>query len=289
MTKAPDGAILITGASTGIGRAAALRLAKKGYRVLAGVRKETDAESLRHESAGKLSPVILDVTQAESISEVARSITPDDGLFALINNAGHNYMSPFESTDWTKARALLETNLFGLAALTQALLPHLRAAATQNRWARIINVSSIGGLIGVPWEPWYHASKFAVVGLSESLRHEVYAQNIAVSVVCPGGIRTPFIAKSGEEATRALDTLTTEHRTLYGKGLQRLDRLVDAVARSGSDPDLVARAMEALLRARRPPFLKIVGADAISMLALRTVLPRAAFLDLLRLIFTAAP
>ena len=288
MSKNGKRAILITGASSGIGRAAALAFDGAGYRVFAGVRRETDGQALRQHASARLQPLILDVHVTEHIVAARTLLDREGSLFALINNAGHNYVAPFEATDWNKARALMETNLFGLATLTQAMIPLLRANASRKRATHIVNVSSIGGLIGIPWEPWYHASKFALIGLSESLRHELRRQHIAVSVVCPGGIKTPFIAKSREEADSAARALNAEHQALYGPSMQRLSSLTQAVAGAGSDPETVARVMKRILTTNRPRFLNLVGGDAATMLTLKRWLPAPAFHALMRGVFTDA-
>ncbi|MDX2233854.1 MAG: SDR family NAD(P)-dependent oxidoreductase [Hyphomonadaceae bacterium] len=286
MTENGKGSILITGASSGIGRAAALAFDRAGYRVFAGVRRETDGQALRQIASARLHPLMLDVHVTEHIVAAKALLDREGSLFALINNAGHNYVAPFEATDRGKARALMETNLFGLAALTQTMIPLLRANASRKRATHIVNVSSIGGLIGIPWEPWYHTSKFAVIGLSESLRHELRRQHIVVSVVCPGGIKTPFIAKSGAEADSATHALEDEHRALYGPGMRRLSSLTRAVARAGSDPDSVARVIKRVLTTNRPRFLNVVGGDAATMLSLKRWLPAHVFHALIRGVFT---
>jgi NAD(P)-dependent dehydrogenase (short-subunit alcohol dehydrogenase family) len=208
------------------------------------------------------------------------------GLYALINNAGFNYSAPFEVTDPAKARALMETNLFGAAFLTQACLPLLRKSVRPGqRRARIINVGSIGSLVGIPWEPWYHASKFALKGLSESLYHEVRAQGIAVTILCPGGIRTPFIAKSEAENAQVLANLTSEQARLYGKGLARIGGMVSSVEQAGSTPEHVAEVVASLLRTSRPPFRKFAGPDARIIATLQGLLPQGLFLWLIGSIF----
>lgn len=288
MARRPQKTVLITGTSSGIGRATALALAEEGYRVYAGVRRELDAKALAS-LHNAISPLILDVTKLDDIAAARAAIEAGGGaagLYALINNAGHNYTAPFEATDMAKARALMDTNFFGLCALTQALLPALRQGAiSYRRRTKIVNVGSIGSLIGVPWEPYCHASKFALIGISESLRHEVMKQRISVSVVCPGGIKTPFIAKSGAESADVADRLSPAHKHLYAKGLSRFERLVRAVDTNGSPPEAVAKTILGLLAAAHPPFRKIVGTDAWTMASLRWVLPRPMFHTLIRSIF----
>jgi NAD(P)-dependent dehydrogenase (short-subunit alcohol dehydrogenase family) len=276
--------MIVTGASSGIGRQTALHLASLGWHVLAGVRKAEDGQTLGAEDpTGCVQPVQLDVTKHEDLVALEATVAKAElEICGLINNAGHNYMTPFECSQPERLRAMMEVNLFGLAALTQALLPHLRASAKVHGRAHIINIGSIGSLVGVPWEPWYHASKFALLGLSESLQNETYNQGIRVCVVCPGGIRTPFIAKSEAEASVSLSSLTVEHQALYGKGMQALVKASGAVERFGTDPSVVARAIANLLNSKNPPFRKLVGMDAHIMAALQNVLPRRWLHSLLR-------
>lgn len=276
--------ILLTGASTGIGRATALHLAARGWHVLAGIRKPEDGEVLLQAGAsGHLEPVLLDVTRDDHIQAFVDGLNASGRpLHGLINNAGFNYMSPFEGTEPQKIEAVMATNLFGLAHLTRALLPYLRAGATLEKPAHILNLGSIGSLIGIPWEAWYHASKFALLGLSESLQNEVFAQNIKVSVVCPGGIRTPFVQKSEAGAEDSLAGLTPELLGLYQAGMRKLVGSVGMVERFGSDPIQVARAIEGILVSRNPPFRRLVGTDAQVMAALQAILPRRMLHALLR-------
>jgi short-subunit dehydrogenase len=276
--------IIVTGASSGIGRQTALHLASLGWHILAGVRKAEDGDTLiAEDQTGRVQPIQLDVTQHEDVLALEATIAnPEFEIFGLVNNAGHNYMTPFECSQPERLRAMMEVNLFGLAALTQAMLPHLRASAKVYGRAHIINIGSIGSLVGVPWEPWYHASKFALLGLSESLQNETYNQGIRVCVVCPGGIRTPFIAKSEAEALSSLSSLTAEHQALYGKGMQALVKASGAVARFGTDPSVVTRAIANLLNSKNPSFRKLVGMDAHIMAALQNVLPRRWLHSLLR-------
>jgi len=280
-------AIIVTGASSGIGRQTALHLASIGWQVLAGVRRAEDGQALKTEDqTGRVTPIQLDVTDHNDLLALETTIAQADlEISGLVNNAGHNYMTPFECSQPERLRAIMEVNLFGLAALTQAMLPHLRASAKVHGRAHIINIGSIGSLVGVPWEPWYHASKFALLGLSESLQNETYDQGIRVCVVCPGGIRTPFIAKSEAEALSSLSSLSTEHQALYGRGIQVLVKASGAVERFGTEPQVVARNIANLLNSKNPPFRKLVGVDARIMAVIQHVLPRRWLHSLLRLSF----
>jgi NAD(P)-dependent dehydrogenase (short-subunit alcohol dehydrogenase family) len=258
-----DKHILITGTSSGIGLATALHLAQLGYQIHAGVRSEEDAATLRNAGHPNLSPLILDVVQPKridaAISEIAVRLN-DSGLFALINNAGYNFNGPFEHHDQASARTLMEVNFFGLVNLSQAAIPLLRQyAQSTSRCSHLVNLGSIGSLIGFPWESFYHASKFAVLGLSESLHQELRPQRIAVSVVMPGGIRTPFLDKTVTSLKVAENTLPTEEaKHHYAASLRRMQNTVAMANRFGSKPDAVARVIERILAARDPRFAHIV-------------------------------
>lgn len=280
-------AVLVTGASTGIGRATALHLDQAGYSVFAGVRHEADASTLQRSASARLTPIMLDVTRRDEIAMAVSVIEArGSGLRGLVNNAGFNYNAAFEFSGEAEARALMETNLFGLCWLTAACLPMLRrTAASSGTTTKVINIGSIGSLVGIPWEPWYHASKFAVLGISESLHSELHAQRIRVCVVCPGGIRTPFIAKSRAGALAALDAMPDEGRKHYGRGIATLGDLTGAVDRFGTRPERVARSIERLMAKRNPPFRTMVGADARLLLATRAMLPASWFHALLRRTF----
>jgi short-subunit dehydrogenase len=267
--------VLLTGASTGIGRISALHLARKGYRVLATVRREKDAESLRAENVPGLEPILVDVDKLEDIERIGQQLDEEaGGLYALINNAGFNYTAPFEHTVEARARAMMETNFFGLYRLSQRLIPALRRGAERaGQPSKLINVSSIGGSIGLPWESFYHASKFAVLGLSESLRNELYAQNIRVVVVQPGGIRTDFMPKTEASLKTALSEMPADGRARYQKPLETMLGLTASAGKHGTPPEAVARAFERILGRKNPGFRTWVGLDARFIHALHTILP----------------
>lgn len=278
--------ILVTGASSGIGKATALALDQAGYRVLAGVRRPEDGDTLKAKAGSMFETIVLDVTVQEDI-EAARihleTMTAGHGLFALINNAGYNYNSAYEYTEEAKARALMEVNLFGAHAMTLVMLPLLRQGATSfGQTSKLINIGSIGSLVGIPWEAFYHASKFALLGLSESIRHEVYAQGIRVSVVMPGGIKTSFITKTKAGTRRAIQAMPQQGAQRYGRGLARMAELTSMVDRFGSSPEKVAQRIVQLLEKRNPPFTALVGMDAHLMNVLRAALPTPIFHAMLR-------
>ncbi len=242
---------------------------------MATVRREKDAESLRAENVTGLEPVIVDVDKADDIERIGAQIDAEpSGLYGLINNAGFNYNAPFEHTVEARARAMMETNFFGLYKLSQRLIPALRRGAeAAGQPSKLINVSSIGGTIGLPWESFYHASKFAVLGLSESMRNELYGQNIRVVVVQPGGIQTDFLPKTEASLQTALAEMSAEGRARYGKPLETMLGLTANAGKYGTPPEAVARAFERILARKSPGFRTWVGLDARVIHALHRLFP----------------
>lgn len=282
--------VLVTGASSGIGRATALLLDSRGYQVLAGVRRDADAHALRCDASPRLSPIQLDVTSASDVAaavqEVAR-MSGSAGLAAIVNNAGFNYHAAFEYADEARARALMETNVFGVARVTQALLPALRRHARQTATsAKVVIVGSIGSVVGVPWEAWYHVSKFAVLGLTQSLRHELYAEGVRVTAVLPGGVRTPFLPKSAALMDEALASLPSEAPTSYRRGLEQLQAQVVTASRFGTRPERVAARIAAVVARRNPAMRYYVGLDAQLMRLLTRLTPGGVSERVLRAAFT---
>jgi NAD(P)-dependent dehydrogenase (short-subunit alcohol dehydrogenase family) len=280
--------ILITGASTGIGREAALQLAGLNYRVFAGVRRQADVEALRAKALPTLFPVVLDVTSDHDIERIGTMFDAEEsGLQCLINNAGHNFNSAFEYFDDAKARGLMEVNFFGLARLSRRLIPALRRGALKGDTAKLVNVSSVGGSFGLAWEVFYHASKFAVIGLSEGLRQELWKQHIRVVVVQPGGIRTEFMPKTAASIDEAIATMPEEGKTRYSAGLARLRSQIDLSGRFGSSPSAVARVLKSIVAQRNPRFRWFVGLDARLLYGMHRVMPFSWTHALFRFLFGA--
>src|SRR5262245_5535409 len=188
MSYMPSGKIVITGASSGIGRA--MRLDQLGFHVFAGVRNPADGDALKSKSSERLSPVLLDVTSEDSIARAARSIG-DAPIAGLVNNAGIAVGGPLEMVPIPLWRKQFEVNVIGQVAVTQAFLPLLRVGR-----GRIVNIGSIAGRSALPFTSPYCSSKFALEGLSDSLRMELRQWGISVSIVEPGSIRTPIWEKS---------------------------------------------------------------------------------------------
>lgn len=269
--------VLITGTSSGIGYETAIKLDQLGYKVLATVRKEIDGEKLKERASKNLQIVLLDVSKTDQIENLPTKIKPflrENGLYALINNAGFNYVSPFEFTDQKLSRNMMEVNFFGAVYLAQAMIPLLRKYSQQTgEKSRIINISSIGGAIGLPWEGYYHASKFALLGISESLKFELFDQNIAVSAVMPGGIRTPFFDKTDQVTQQTLAGLSGTGKQRYQKNMEQMSQAVKALYPLTTKTEVVANRIARILNVKSPKFKYLVGIDAKLIFTMTRFLP----------------
>jgi NAD(P)-dependent dehydrogenase (short-subunit alcohol dehydrogenase family) len=259
------GTVLVTGASTGIGEATALHLKELGFDSVAAVRKDEDAERLR--SRG-LRTVKLDVTDAASIS-AARAELGEGPLAGLVNNAGIGIAGPLEFIPLDQLRLQLEVNVVGQVAVIQQFLPALRAGR-----GRIVNLSSIGGRFALPLVSPYSASKFALEGLSDSLRRELHGQGVDVILIEPGGVKTPIWDKSNQAATELQQQMPPEAERLYGKLIERVRHAMLEIAQeSGIEAREVAEVIGTALTSNRPRTRYLVGRDAKMRAALATVLP----------------
>ncbi len=265
-----SGTIVITGASTGIGRVTALHLARTGFDVLAGVRREEDGAAL-HAEDGRIEPVIVDVTDAGQVAGLARRVGGGP-LAGLVNNAGIAVAGPLEGVPLDQIRRQYEVNVFGLLAVTQALLEPLRVAR-----GRIVNVGSIGGRLNTPFVGPYSSSKAAVRSLSASLRRELRPWKIDVALIEPGALDTPIWRKGAEGAEETIGELPERVRTLYARELAALQAGVRKIAAGASPPEAAAEAIEHALTAKRPRTLYTVGRDARIQGALHAVMPARAF------------
>jgi NAD(P)-dependent dehydrogenase (short-subunit alcohol dehydrogenase family) len=250
--------VLLTGASTGIGRACVLHLDSLGFRVFATVRNQVDAQSLQAEASGRLVPLLLDVTAPDSIAAACEQVTGevgDAGLYGLVNNAGIARAGPIEFVPMKDYRLTMEVNFFGLIATTQAFIPLLRQAR-----GRIVNISSVSGLIAAPMVSPYGASKHALEALSDALRVELRPWGVHLSIVNPGNIRTPIWDKSLDAIEDSMQSWPDQVYRLYGPAMEAARRR--ATSRRGIAPITVARAIEHALTARRPKNRYLVGWDA---------------------------
>jgi NAD(P)-dependent dehydrogenase (short-subunit alcohol dehydrogenase family) len=249
------GTVLVTGASTGIGEATVLHLRQLGFDPIAAVRKDEDAERLEGQG---LRTARIDVTDADQIAAASDALG-DEPLVGLVNNAGIGVAAPLEFLPIDKLRQQLEINLIGQAAVTQAFLPALRRAR-----GRIVNVSSIGGRVGLPLVGAYNASKFGLEGLSDSLRRELRPQGIDVILIEPGGVKTPIWNKAGKLADEMLaEGMPAEAERLYGGMIAAVRAQTARIAQeSGIEPREVAEAIATALTANRPRTRYLVGRDA---------------------------
>ena len=262
--------VLITGSSTGIGRAIALRLDRAGFQVFAGVRNRGDAEDLEAAGSDRLEPVIIDVTDEGTIEATKERVVHVTGgrLDALVNNAGIVVAAPVETLALDSLRRQLEVNVTGQVAVTQAFIPALRAAK-----GRIVLMASIGGRMSTPYLSPYHASKFALEGIGDALRMEMSQFGVGVSIVEPGSIATPFWGKGTDQIGPALESMTAEQRELYEPPVKAAAEGARKAEERGIEPDRVAKAVEHALTASHPKTRYLVGTDARIQAALHRLLP----------------
>jgi NAD(P)-dependent dehydrogenase (short-subunit alcohol dehydrogenase family) len=252
--------VLITGASTGIGRATALHLDAKGWRVFAGVRKEADADSLREASSKRLVPLMLDVTDAAQVAAAARTVEEqvgEAGLDGLVNNAGIAVPGPLETLPIDDFRRQLDINLTAQVGVTQAMLPAIRRAR-----GRIVFITSIGGLMAFPMFGAYHAAKFGLEAVGDVFRQELRPWGIKVAIVEPGSTATPIWERGMDEADAVEGRAGDGHADLYGKSVAAYREVAMKTAARGIPPEKVAIKIEHALSARRPRTRYLVGADA---------------------------
>jgi NAD(P)-dependent dehydrogenase (short-subunit alcohol dehydrogenase family) len=265
--------VLVTGASTGIGRATALRLDRAGWKVFAGVRKEEDGESLHAEASERLAPVTLDVTDAEQIAAAAERIgrESDGGLDGLVNNAGVAVPGPLETVPLEDLRHQLEVNLIAYVAVTQAMLPEIRRAE-----GRVVFLSSIGGRIAFPFGGPYHASKFGTEAIGDVFRQELRPWGLKVSIIEPGSIDTP-IWERGQRKAEDVEAKSPRTNLLYGAAIEKFRKVIEDTAERGIPPEKVAKAIAHALESSRPKSRYLVGLDAKVQARIRPLIPTALF------------
>lgn len=278
---------LITGASTGIGRATALRLTASGWTVLAGVRDPAAGERLVADAStaatgapsGRLLPLALEVTDTAQVAAAAARVEQEaardgvssrGGLDALINNAGMGIGGPLELVSAEDLRRQFDVNVLAQVAVTQALLPALRRAG-----GRIVFVSSIGGRVAMAFTAPYAASKHAIEAFGDALRVELRSSGVQVALVEPGSVATPIWDKSRAEAERVV--IPPELQGVYGAIPAAMDKVLEDTARRGIPPEQVAATIERALAAPRMKARYVVGRDAKAMLIVRRLLPDLVF------------
>jgi len=235
--------VLITGASSGIGRICAETLDAQGYRVYGTSRKPPD------EVACGFRLLQMDINDSESVAAGVQTILDETGrIDVAVNNAGFGYGGAVEDTSIDEAKAIFEANFFGVLRVCRAVLPTMR----KQRRGLIVNVSSIGGLMGLPYQGLYCATKFAVEGMSEALRMEVKPFGVHVTILEPGDIHTPFTANRRNTAA------SQTHET-YREPYQRALAKIEADEIGGDSPEVVAKALLHIVRQRNPKPRYIVG------------------------------
>lgn len=263
MTSSSTGPILVTGCSSGIGAATADLLVKAGHTVYATARRP---ESLSDLEAAGARVLALDVTSQESMTAAVKAVEAEHGrVGVLVNNAGYGEYGTIEETDLDKVRQMFETNVFGLARLTQLVLPAMRQART----GRIVNIGSMGGRITFPVGGYYHASKYAVEAITDALRNEVRPFGIKVSLIEPGLIRTGF-----EEVALTSEAAAAQESSPYAALLAAsagttTGSYANPVMATG--PESVAAVVLKAVEARAPRSRYIVTPAARAMIAARTI------------------
>ena len=253
-------AVVVTGASTGIGAACALDFAVRGMTVFAGVRDPQAGEALAAKGGPSLIPIMLDVTDERSImrsTEMVQRVVGEGGLGGLVNNAGIVIGSPLEVIPLSQLRKQLEVNVIGQIAVTQAFLPLLRRGR-----GRIVNMGSIAGRGTIPLLGPYSASKFALEALTDALRMELQPWGIQVSIIEPGAIATPLWEKSAKEARDIESSVSEDAKALYGEAVVRIREAIAQAAQRAIPPDAVVRAVHHALTAVHPRTRYLVGTDA---------------------------
>jgi len=263
VSPAPTGPVLVTGCSSGIGRATAQALLEAGHIVYATARRP---ETLRDLASAGAQVLALDVTSEESMSVAVKTIETDHGrIGALVNNAGYGEYGTIEETDLEKVRTMFETNVFGLARLTQLVLPSMREAGE----GRIVNVGSMGGRFTFPVGGYYHSTKYAVEALSDALRTEVRRFGIGVSLIEPGLIRTEFAGTA-----LSSDAAGTQGNSPYAALLA--SSASNTAGGYGSSlvsahPEAVAKVIRRAIESRHPKPRYIVTPTARALIAIRTL------------------
>jgi NAD(P)-dependent dehydrogenase (short-subunit alcohol dehydrogenase family) len=248
-----------------MGASTARELARRGFHVLAGVRRDRDADAIR--STG-IEPVILDITEPDQVAALAARVADDPrGLHALVNNAGIQVNAPVEALPMAQWRWVFEVNLFGHIAVTQALLPALLRSK-----GRVVNISSIGGRIAMATYGAYAGAKFALEAVSDSLRREVAPLGVRVVVVEPGGVRTEMAARGIATANDLAARMTAEQDERYGSLVRATNTLMASGTASGVTADAAARVIAKAVTSRRPRTRYTIGRDAALLACLAPIL-----------------
>jgi NAD(P)-dependent dehydrogenase (short-subunit alcohol dehydrogenase family) len=264
--------VVVTGASTGIGRATVVELVSAGFQVFATIRREADAESLRLQFPELVTPVIMDLLDEASVRAAGDMVNSAGPLFGLVNNAGAALPGPLETIPIEVFRRQIEINLTAQLLVTQVMLPALHRSAEQLGDARIIMIGSIGGRLSGPILGGYGAAKHGLVGLSSSLRAELAPFNIKVLLIEPGAIATP-IWDRGRAAGDELQSGASQINARYADQIEASKKITKRLAESGPDPSVPAKVILDALQNKNPPPRQVVGREAKVLAAMVRVLP----------------
>ncbi|EJN02345.1 SDR family oxidoreductase [Phyllobacterium sp. YR531] len=253
----PAELIVVTGASSGIGRATAQRLAADGFHVLAGVRNTEDAAKL---ASRNIEPVILDITDADTLRALAIRVADDEGgrpLRAVVNNAGIAVNGPVESVPLDEWRRQFEVGVIGQIAVTQALMPALLA-----KGGRVINIGSLGSKVSMPGFGPYSAAKFAMEAVNDALRREMAPFGLSVVMITPGAVSTGMTEQGLKTIRRLAQLMTREQHGRHDKLIDAVEAQVETFARDGVKPEVAAAVVSRAISARTPRTRYMVGRDA---------------------------
>ena len=250
-------AIVVTGTSTGIGRACALGLDKVGFKVYAGVRKQTDGDAIKQESSDRLIPIVIDVTDSESIASAVGIVAKETGgeLYGLVNNAGIGRSGALEITPVDDIRKVMEVNVVGLMAVTKAFIPLLRKGK-----GRIVNIGSTSSLLAFPGASVYSASKFAVRAITDSLRVELKPFGVSVILVAPGAVESAIWEKGQAYKKELRKNVSPEIAQLYAPLRKFGDKLYEKLKKIPADQ--VTKAIVHAFTSAKPKCWYVVGSDA---------------------------
>ncbi|MGI9457590.1 MAG: SDR family oxidoreductase [Aeoliella sp.] len=271
MITAPPRTVLVTGCSSGIGKATARLLADRGFRVLAGVRCQQHADDLAATELTNLEPVLLDVTSDENVSqiiELVRDSSPN-GLYAVVNNAGVGLPAAVELSTLDEVRNLFEVNTIAPLRIIQGCLPLLRQAG-----GRVVNISSMNGTMALPMVGAYSASKFALEALSDTLRVELRPWNIPISIIRPGQVRTSIFDKARASLSKRQCEIPEQLKNGYEVMYSRAAQFNERGAKSHTSPEKVASVVLRALTVKRPRARYHVGMDAHGMQLVNKVMPQ---------------
>ncbi len=261
--------VLVTGAARGIGKATALRLASGGWDVVAGVRRREDGEALAAGGGGRIVPVLLDIADADLLAALPDALPAR--LDAVVNNAGMVVSGPIEGVPLEDLRRQLEINVIGQVAVTQAVLPRLRASR-----GRVVFMSSLSGRVATPMTGPYNASKFALEGLADALRMELRPWGIRVVLIEPAQTDTDMWREAEGALEASVAALSPVHRELYAKHIEGSRKMIPRSQRMASPVEGVAATIEHALTTRRPRARYVVGAGPRVQGVLAQLTPTAA-------------